>query len=33
LQFYLEETKGAVDYQGYIFPRRRGEVVSDYLLS
>lgn len=26
LQFYLEETKGAVDYQGYIFPRRRGEV-------
>ncbi|OMO91666.1 Endoribonuclease XendoU [Corchorus capsularis] len=25
LQFYLEEAKGRVDYQGYIFPRRRGE--------
>jgi poly(U)-specific endoribonuclease len=28
LQFYLEEAKGTVDYQGYIFPRRRGEIVS-----
>jgi hypothetical protein len=27
LQFYLEEAKGNVDYQGYIFPRRRGESV------
>ncbi|PHT58234.1 hypothetical protein CQW23_00597 [Capsicum baccatum] len=26
LQFYLEEAKGNVDYQGYIFPRRRGEI-------
>uniref|UniRef100_A0A1J3HAT7 Poly(U)-specific endoribonuclease-B n=1 Tax=Noccaea caerulescens TaxID=107243 RepID=A0A1J3HAT7_NOCCA len=26
LQFYLEEAKGTVDYQGYIFPRRRGEI-------
>lgn len=26
LQFYLEEAKGRVDYQGYIFPRRRGQV-------
>ncbi|KAJ3680631.1 hypothetical protein LUZ60_016909 [Juncus effusus] len=26
IQFYLEEAKGTVDYQGYIFPRRRGEV-------
>ncbi|XP_028762327.1 poly(U)-specific endoribonuclease-B-like isoform X2 [Neltuma alba] len=26
LQFYLEEAKGRVDYQGYIFPRRRGEI-------
>ncbi|XP_065879044.1 uncharacterized protein [Euphorbia lathyris] len=26
LQFYLEEAKGAVDYQGYIFPRRRGQI-------
>ncbi|KAI3973706.1 hypothetical protein MKX01_031126 [Papaver californicum] len=26
LQFYLEESKGRVDYQGYIFPRRRGET-------
>ncbi|PAN39372.1 hypothetical protein PAHAL_7G238100 [Panicum hallii] len=25
IQFYLEEAKGNVDYQGYIFPRRRGE--------
>ncbi|GJN02190.1 hypothetical protein PR202_ga19514 [Eleusine coracana subsp. coracana] len=24
-EFYLEEAKGHVDYQGYIFPRRRGE--------
>lgn len=29
LQFYLEEAKGRVDYQGYIFPRRRGQVVSN----
>jgi len=29
-QFYLEEAKGRVDYQGYIFPRRRGQIVSDY---
>ncbi|KAL5551262.1 hypothetical protein UlMin_001438 [Ulmus minor] len=26
LQFYLEEAKGRVDYQGYIFPRRRGNT-------
>ncbi|KAK4262510.1 hypothetical protein QN277_028062 [Acacia crassicarpa] len=26
LQLYLEEAKGRVDYQGYIFPRRRGET-------
>lgn len=26
LQFYMEEAKGNVDYQGYIFPRRRGEI-------
>ncbi|XP_047323077.1 poly(U)-specific endoribonuclease-A-like [Impatiens glandulifera] len=26
LQFYLEESKGKVDYQGYIYPRRRGSV-------
>ncbi|KAL8263795.1 hypothetical protein R6Q59_021925 [Mikania micrantha] len=26
LQFYMEEAKGRVDYQGYIFPRRRGET-------
>ncbi|WOG90153.1 hypothetical protein DCAR_0209396 [Daucus carota subsp. sativus] len=26
LQFYLEEQKGRVDYQGYIYPRRRGQV-------
>ncbi|GAB4834660.1 hypothetical protein Ancab_032923 [Ancistrocladus abbreviatus] len=25
LQFYLEEAKGRVDYQGYILPRRHGE--------
>ncbi|KDO36354.1 hypothetical protein CISIN_1g036043mg, partial [Citrus sinensis] len=24
--FYLEEAKGNVDYQGYIFPRRRGQI-------
>jgi hypothetical protein len=24
LQFYVEEEKGTVDYQGYILPRRRG---------
>lgn len=32
-QFYLEEAKGRVDYQGYIFPRRRGETVSSFLLN
>ncbi|KAJ6942912.1 hypothetical protein NC652_008650 [Populus alba x Populus x berolinensis] len=26
LQFYLEEAKGAVDYQGYISPRRGGQI-------
>ncbi|KAL7149982.1 hypothetical protein ABFS83_05G078300 [Erythranthe nasuta] len=26
IQFYLEESKERVDYQGYIFPRRRGQV-------
>ncbi|KAK2995309.1 hypothetical protein RJ640_023823 [Escallonia rubra] len=26
VQFYLEEAKGRVDYQGYIFPRRRGQI-------
>ncbi|XP_002517514.2 uridylate-specific endoribonuclease B isoform X2 [Ricinus communis] len=26
LQFYLEEAKGTVDYQGYIFPRRHGQT-------
>lgn len=26
LQFCLEEAKGKVDYQGYIFPRRRGQI-------
>ncbi|XP_019446017.1 PREDICTED: poly(U)-specific endoribonuclease-B-like isoform X2 [Lupinus angustifolius] len=26
LQFYHEEANGRVDYQGYIFPRRRGEI-------
>ncbi|XP_051144605.1 uncharacterized protein LOC127260741 isoform X3 [Andrographis paniculata] len=26
IQFYLEESKGNVDYQGYIFPRRRGDT-------
>ncbi|GLJ11612.1 hypothetical protein SUGI_0172760 [Cryptomeria japonica] len=25
IQFYLEESKGRVDYQGYIYPRRRGQ--------
>ncbi|PKU72848.1 poly(U)-specific endoribonuclease-B-like isoform X1 [Dendrobium catenatum] len=25
IQFYLEEAKGNVDYQGYIFPRKHGE--------
>jgi len=28
IQFYLEESNGNVDYKGYIFPRRRGELVS-----
>ncbi|KAF3340449.1 poly(U)-specific endoribonuclease-B-like protein [Carex littledalei] len=26
IQFYLEEAKGTVDYQGFILPRRRGEL-------
>ncbi|KAL6634844.1 hypothetical protein ACP70R_027515 [Stipagrostis hirtigluma subsp. patula] len=26
IQFYLEESNGNVDYQGYIFPRRRGDL-------
>ncbi|KAG8382459.1 hypothetical protein BUALT_Bualt05G0079400 [Buddleja alternifolia] len=26
IQFYLEEAKGRVDYQGYIFPRRHGQM-------
>ncbi|XP_011070281.1 poly(U)-specific endoribonuclease-B isoform X2 [Sesamum indicum] len=26
IQFYLEEAKGRVDYQGYVFPRRRGDM-------
>ncbi|GLU05486.1 hypothetical protein SLE2022_225860 [Rubroshorea leprosula] len=26
LQFYLEEAKGRVDYQGFILPRRHGEI-------
>ncbi|KAG8065538.1 hypothetical protein GUJ93_ZPchr0004g39245 [Zizania palustris] len=26
IQFYLEEANGNVDYQGYVFPRRRGEL-------
>ncbi|XP_057773526.1 uncharacterized protein LOC130992797 [Salvia miltiorrhiza] len=26
IQFYLEEAKGRVNYQGYIFPRRRGST-------
>ncbi|KMZ58477.1 Poly(U)-specific endoribonuclease [Zostera marina] len=26
IQFYIEEAKGCVDYQGYIFPRRRGQT-------
>ncbi|XP_010539194.1 PREDICTED: poly(U)-specific endoribonuclease-B [Tarenaya hassleriana] len=29
IQFYLEEAKGRVDYQGYIFPRRRGEIPDE----
>jgi poly(U)-specific endoribonuclease len=33
LQFYLEEAKGNVDYQGYIFPRRRGESMIILLCS
>jgi hypothetical protein len=32
LQVYLEEVKGNVDHQGYIFPRRRGESVSIYYI-
>ncbi|GLT49090.1 hypothetical protein SLA2020_226710 [Shorea laevis] len=26
LQFYLEEARGRVDYQGFILPRRHGEI-------
>lgn len=26
IAFYLEEAKGTIDYQGYIFPRRRGQI-------
>ncbi|THU44980.1 hypothetical protein C4D60_Mb02t13070 [Musa balbisiana] len=26
-EFYLEEAKGTVDYQGYILPRRRGPCI------
>lgn len=26
IAFYLEEAKGRIDYQGYIFPRRRGQI-------
>ncbi|KAL3690526.1 hypothetical protein R1sor_016835 [Riccia sorocarpa] len=29
LQFYLEEAKGALDYQGFILPRRRGTDLPD----
>ncbi|XP_057978555.1 uncharacterized protein LOC131164991 isoform X2 [Malania oleifera] len=29
LQFYLEEAKGRVDYQGYIFPRRHGQIIAE----
>jgi len=32
LQFYMEEVKGNVDHQGYIFPRCRGESVSIYYI-
>ena len=28
MQFYLEESNSNVDYQGYIFPWRCGELVS-----
>jgi poly(U)-specific endoribonuclease len=27
VQFWVEEAKGAVDYQGYLKPRNRNEVV------
>lgn len=26
IAFYLEEAKSRIDYQGYIFPRRRGQI-------
>lgn len=26
IAFYLEEAKGRIDYRGYIFPRRRGQI-------
>lgn len=29
IQFYMKEAKGTVDYQGYIFPRRRGGDLPD----
>ncbi|KAG0588562.1 hypothetical protein KC19_2G252400 [Ceratodon purpureus] len=29
IQFYVEESKGTVDYQGYILPRRRGGDLPD----
>ena len=32
-QFYVEEAKGTVNYQGFILPRRRGEFVSFILPS
>jgi len=32
-QFYVEEVKGTVNYQGFILPRRRGEFVSFILPS
>ncbi|KAL2623555.1 hypothetical protein R1flu_003760 [Riccia fluitans] len=29
IQFYLEEAKGTLDYQGFILPRRRGSELPD----
>ncbi|BFI14566.1 poly(U)-specific endoribonuclease [Marchantia polymorpha subsp. ruderalis] len=29
IQFYLEEAKGTLDYQGFILPRRRGDELPD----
>lgn len=26
IAFYIEEAKGRIDYRGYIFPRRRGQI-------